>query len=68
MKLISFSELKTAKGISYSRRRIRQLTELGAFPRPLKMSAGPQGHIAWIESEVDAHLERLAAARDQAAE
>ena len=64
MKLISFPELKTAKGIAYSRRRINQLTALGAFPKPIKLNPGQQGHIAWIEAEVDTHLERLAAQRD----
>jgi predicted DNA-binding transcriptional regulator AlpA len=65
MKLLSFNELKTEKGVRYSRRRLNQLTALGTFPKPIKLNPGPQGHIAWIESEVDAHLERLAAARSE---
>jgi predicted DNA-binding transcriptional regulator AlpA len=63
MKLLTYRELKVSKGIPLSQRRIDQLAAAGKFPKPIKLSPGQQGHKAWIETEIDAHLEHLAAAR-----
>jgi integrase len=41
--------------------------KLGLFPKPLKLTPGQQGRIAWIEQEIDERLERLAAQRHQTA-
>jgi len=43
---------------------IYRLGRAGVFPRPVKLSERASG---WFEDEVDAYLDRLAAARDGAA-
>ena len=64
MRLLSFPELKSAKGIPYSRAHTHRLIKAGRFPKPLKMG-GPQGRNSWLEAEVDQYLERLIAERDR---
>jgi predicted DNA-binding transcriptional regulator AlpA len=64
VKLLTIKELKDKKGIPDGRRNLERKAKLGWFPKPIKLSPGPQGHIAWIESEIDEHLGRLAAQRD----
>lgn len=59
--LIIFSELKPKKGIPYCRDHLRRLWKEGKFPKPVDV--GP-GRLAWIESEVDAHIEAIVAKRD----
>jgi prophage regulatory protein len=60
--LIIFSELKPKKGIPYSRDHLRRLWKAGKFPKPVDV--GP-GRLAWVEEEIDAHVEGIVAARDQ---
>ncbi len=67
MRLLNYPALRAKKGITQSKRQIDYLEKQGRFPKAIKLSPGMQGHKAWIESEIDAHLERLAAQRDQAA-
>lgn len=64
MKMLSFPELKTAKGIPYSRVHLRRLEAAGRFPRRAQLGGNA---VAWIESEIDAWLEERAAERDYAA-
>ena len=59
--LIIYPELKPKKGIPYCRDHLRRLWKAGKFPRPVDV--GP-GRLAWIESEVDAHIEAMVARRD----
>jgi prophage regulatory protein len=40
---------------------IYEMISRGAFPRPIPLGQRARG---WLESEVDAHLERLIALRD----
>jgi predicted DNA-binding transcriptional regulator AlpA len=65
MMLITYPELKPKKGIPDSRRNIDLKEAAGRFPKRIKLSPGKQGHVAWIEDEIDEHLERLAAARPE---
>ena len=60
--LIIFSELKPRKGIPYCRDHLRRLWKAGKFPKPIDV--GP-GRLAWIEAEIDAHIEEMVAKRDQ---
>jgi prophage regulatory protein len=62
MKLIVFNQLRIEKGIAYSRDHLRRKCAAGEFPKPIALS---ERRIAWIESEVDAHLASLAAQRSQ---
>jgi predicted DNA-binding transcriptional regulator AlpA len=61
-RLLSFAELKSLKGIPFSRVWVLKLVQAGKFPRPVKPGGG--GINAWFEDEVDQYLEKLAAARD----
>lgn len=60
IRLLTFSQLKTHRRHPYSRVHTGRLVRAGLFPAPIQV--GP-GRIAWIESEIDAHYESLAAAR-----
>jgi prophage regulatory protein len=62
--LIPYRDLK-AKGIPYSKPHIWRLEQAGKFPR--RVPLGPSRH-AWVESEIDAHVDALIAARDADAE
>jgi prophage regulatory protein len=58
-KLLTFNELKSVKGIPFTRRHIDRLEDNGDFP--VRVAIG-QHRVAWVESEIDAHMaERLAA-------
>jgi prophage regulatory protein len=50
MKLLSMEELRTVKGISYSRPHIFRLMKVRAFPRPIKLG---ENRNAWLEEEID---------------
>jgi prophage regulatory protein len=63
MRVLSFPELKTEKGIRFSRAHIWRLVRASQFPEPIKL--GVQTN-AWNEAEIDAWLEARAAARRQA--
>jgi prophage regulatory protein len=64
MRLLSFPQLRTEKGIAYSRQHIHRLIQAGKFPRPLKLGGMEGGANAWPEDEIDRHLEACRAARD----
>jgi predicted DNA-binding transcriptional regulator AlpA len=66
-RLLSFHELKTLKGIKFSRVWLNKLIKRKKFPRPVTPGAGGAfSSKAWFEDEVDAWLNDLAAARDEA--
>ena len=58
MRLLSMPELKTVKGISYSKAHLHRLI---SAPRPIKLG---ENRNAWIESEIDAHIEDKIVERD----
>jgi predicted DNA-binding transcriptional regulator AlpA len=61
--LLSFPELKSRKGINYSRQHIARLVRAKRFPQPVKLSGSPTGANSWFDDEIDEHLERRAAER-----
>jgi predicted DNA-binding transcriptional regulator AlpA len=63
MRLIRYPELKTQKGIPYSREHVRRLEVEGLFPKRGRLVDG-SNYYGWIEAEIDAYLARRAAARD----
>lgn len=62
MKILSFPELKSEKGIRFCRMHIHRLVKAGKFPQPIKLGEATNG---WLESEVDAWIKGLADARGQ---
>jgi prophage regulatory protein len=60
-RLLCYSDLRDKKGISLSRCQLWRLEKQGKFPR--RVSISPSRH-AWLEHEIDAHIEALVAARD----
>jgi prophage regulatory protein len=65
MRLITFGELRPAKGIPYCRDHLRRKWKAGEFPRPVPVSGR---RVAWVEAEVDAWLADRLQQRDSAAE
>jgi predicted DNA-binding transcriptional regulator AlpA len=68
MRLLVFRELKTVKGIPYSRQHVYRLAKVGRFPRPFKPNGGSSGINAWDEAVIDQYQEdckQRAAARTQ---
>jgi prophage regulatory protein len=63
MKVLSYPQLKPEKGIPYSRQWIRKLVIAGCFPAPIDIGPARKG---FVESEVDAWLEKAKHARDTA--
>ena len=53
-KPLSFAELKTTKGIPFSRQHVYRLVSAGEFPAPIKLGAMTN---AWLEHEIDAWLD-----------
>ena len=64
LKFISFEELKTEKGIGYSRTQIWRLERDGKFPKRVPIG---EARIAWVESEIDQWQKHQIEARDAAA-
>jgi len=64
MRLIDYPNLKTLKGVSYSKVQLWRLERQGKFPK--RITVGPQRY-AWIESELDKWIESRIRARDEAA-
>ena len=63
-RLLTFPQLRSLKGIAFSRQHINELVRAGTFPKAVK---SPGGHVNfWVESEVDAYILRLVEARDTA--
>lgn len=57
MRLLVFKELKTIKGIPYSRQHIYRLIKDGRFPKPFKPNGGLCGVNAWDELAIDQYQE-----------
>ena len=56
---LTYDELKTLKGISYSRMQLKRLEDVGKFPKRIKSGARRY----WWEHEVDEWKQRQADAR-----
>ena len=63
MKLLSFSELKSQKGIGYSRVSLWRMERNGKFPK--RVPIGPSRH-GWLETEIDDWIAERIAARNSA--
>jgi prophage regulatory protein len=59
-KLIQFAELKSIKGIPFTRRHLARLEDDGKFP--VRVPIG-QHRVGWVESEIDTHISELMLAR-----
>ncbi len=65
MKLLSYDELRPAKGIPYSKVHIWRLEKEGRFPKRVPLGASRHG---WIETEIDDWItERMASRNAEAA-
>ncbi|MEP0324577.1 helix-turn-helix transcriptional regulator [Bauldia litoralis] len=60
--LIPFETLRE-KGVTLCKVQIWRLEKAGKFPRRVKVSAA---RVAWVESEIDAYVERRIAEREPA--
>lgn len=60
MKLLSFSELKTLKGIPYTRVHVYRLEKQNEFPPRVHISAN---RVGWLETEIDAWIAKRAEQR-----
>jgi prophage regulatory protein len=58
MRLLTFEQLRSDRGIAYSRDHLRRKCGRREFPAPVQLS---ENRIGWVESEVDAWLEQRAA-------
>lgn len=65
MRLLEMSELKSVKGVPFSRQHLHRLISAGQFPRPIKVGLNRN---AFLEEEVDAWLQARIAERDRAME
>jgi prophage regulatory protein len=62
MRMLSYKDLKPAKGIPYSEEWIRSLIEAGKFPRPVRLG---EKRVGFVEAEIDQWLKDRAAERDR---
>ena len=61
MKLLSMSELKSVKGISFSRPHLFRLIRAKKFPKPIKLGENRNG---FVETEIDAWVKQRITERD----
>jgi prophage regulatory protein len=64
MKILSYHDLKSLKGISYSKTQLWRLEKGGKFPRRVPLSGNPNGRHGWVDSEIDAWIQARIAERD----
>jgi predicted DNA-binding transcriptional regulator AlpA len=62
MKVLSYDDLQTEKGINFSRQWVRKLVNAGKFPRPISLGGGAR--VAFVESEIDDWLRARVRERD----
>jgi predicted DNA-binding transcriptional regulator AlpA len=62
-RILSFKELKTLKGIPYSRTHINRLIKEGKFPASFALNPERPGRIGWWEDEIDDWLRARAEGR-----
>jgi prophage regulatory protein len=61
-RLLAPDELRSKKGIDYSRSQLHRKVKAGTFPPPVKLG---QNKNAWLEQEVDEWIQSRVAARNQ---
>ncbi len=62
-RLLRFSDLKSEKGVPWSRMHLDRLEKVGKFPQRVRLSAST---VAWVETEIDAFLATKVAERNGA--
>jgi len=60
MMLLNFNELKSKKGIPYTRVHIGRLENKGQFPKRVKIGSN---RVGWVEQEIDAMIQAKMNAR-----
>jgi prophage regulatory protein len=65
LRLLSLQELRTQKGISYSRHHLLRLIKAKRFPAPIKLG---ENRNAWPEDEIDRWIAARIEERDTARE
>jgi prophage regulatory protein len=63
MRILRYQQLKSEKGITFSREHIRRLELAGRFPKRVRLAEGGD-HYGYVEDEIDAYLAKRIAARD----
>src|SRR5262249_28269339 len=58
--LLRYDDLKSVKGIPFSRSHLARLEDAGMFPKRVRIGANT---IVWLESEVDAYIASKTEAR-----
>ena len=64
MRLITHAELRTLKGIPFSRVHIYRLVKAGKFPRPISMGGASNARNLYVEDEIDEYIRGRMAERD----
>ncbi len=64
MKLLSYDDLRSERGVTYSKVHLWRLEREGKFPKRVTLGARRYG---WCDSEIDAWLESRMASRQEAA-
>jgi prophage regulatory protein len=64
MKILTYDDLKPAKGIAYSKVSLWRLERAGEFPRRIPLGRGRHG---WAEHEIDSWIAERIRARDERA-
>jgi prophage regulatory protein len=59
-KVLSPAELKSEKGIRFSRQHLHRLIKAGQFPKPIKLGPATNG---WLEHEIDGWIAARASER-----
>lgn len=66
MRMLSFTDLKPLKGISFSPDHVLRMVKEGKFPKPVKLGASDkrQTRNFWVEEEIDKWLAERVKERD----
>jgi predicted DNA-binding transcriptional regulator AlpA len=63
-RLLGWKDLRAEKGVPWSRAQIDRAEAREEFPRRIRLGLSQNARVAWIESEIDAWIERWRAVRD----
>jgi prophage regulatory protein len=61
MKLLSYAQLRSEKGVTYSKVHLWRLEAAGKFPQRVRLGERRYG---WLSEEIDRWLEQCAASRE----
>jgi prophage regulatory protein len=66
MRVLVYRDLRTKKGIPFSRQHIARKINNGTFPKPFKLGEGDKALSTWLEIEIDRWIRQRAAERKAA--